>query len=75
MVGQAGPALAETMLVLPYHIPFFHVPQCSLQEDLLRDLFQHSVEADKSVDPCVVLSTLLKNGCDVALFPVTRDFI
>ena len=61
-VGQAGPALDEAMLVIPYHLPLFHVPQHSCQGDLLHDLPQHRVEADRLVVPWVILSTLLQNS-------------
>jgi len=72
-VGQAGPARAEAMLVLPYYLPVFHVPQHSFQEDLPHHLAWHRGEADRSPVSRVILSTLLKNGCDVAFFSVTRD--
>jgi len=37
-IGQAGPALGEAMLVLPYHLPLLHVPRHSFLEYLLQDL-------------------------------------
>ena len=37
-VDQAGFAHGEAMLVLLYHLPAFHVPQHSFQEDLFHDL-------------------------------------
>ena len=62
------------MLVLLYHLPAFHVPQHSFQEDLFPDLHWHEGEADRSAVPWVILTTLLKNECYVAFLPITRDF-
>ena len=62
--GQAGPA----MLVIPYHLHLFHVHYHSFQMDLLHDLPQHRSEAGRLVVSWVVLSALLKNGCDIAFF-------
>ena len=61
------------MLVLLRHLPVFHMPQHIFQKDL-HDLFWHRCKADKSVVPGIILFTLLKNVCDVAFCPVTRDF-
>ena len=46
---------------------------CAFQENLFHDLPQCRCEADRSVVPWTVLSTLLKSGYD-AFFPVIRDF-
>lgn len=59
------------MLVISYHL--FHM--YSFQEDLLHDLTWHRSEADISVVPRIILSTLLKNRGDIALFPVPGYFI
>lgn len=59
--GQAGPPLGEIRLVILCHVCLFHVPYHSFQEDLFHDLSHHRSEADRSVVPCVVFSTLLKN--------------
>jgi len=36
--------------------------------------FWHTGEIDRLVVPRIIFFTLLKNECDVAFFPVTRDF-
>ena len=46
------------MLVLPYHLPVFHVREHSVQEDLPHDLSRHRYESDRSVVPGVILFTL-----------------
>jgi len=73
-VGQAGSAFGEAFLAVQYHLPVFHAPWHSFQENLIPDLPQHRGEADMLVVSWVILSTLLKNEYDIAFFPVTRDF-
>ena len=73
--GQAGPVLGEDLLVVLDQLTFFYVPYHSFQDDLLCGLSQHRGEADRSVVPWIILSTLLKNGCDGTFFLATRDFI
>ena len=68
VVGQAGPAHSEAMLVIPYHCPLFHMPWHSFQEYLFYDLPQHRGVANTSVIPWVILSILLKNGCNIVFF-------
>lgn len=46
----------------------------SFQKDMLHNLFHHRGKTDGVVIPRVILFTLLRNECDVAFFPVTRDF-
>lgn len=74
MIGQAGSALDEAMLVILYHLLLFSAPSHIFQEDQFRYLFWHRGEANRLVVPCVVLSTLHKNECDVAFSSVTKDF-
>ena len=59
MVKQDLP-LVKPYWFLLYHLPVFHVPQNSFQEDLLHDLPQHRCEIDRLVVPRVILFTLLK---------------
>ena len=58
------------MLVLPYHLPAFHVPQHSFLEDLSK----YRGETGRLVVPSIIFFTLFKNGYDVPFFPVTRDY-
>jgi len=41
---------------------------------MFHDLPKHRGEADRSVISRVLLPTLFKNGLNVSLLPVTRDF-
>ena len=61
---QAGLALSETLLMVPYQLPLFYVPQYSFQEDLLHIFSQNRGEADMSVIIWVSPSTLLNNVFD-----------
>ena len=58
----------EAMLINTYNIPLFHTPSYSFLEDLLHDLPRHWGEANSSVVPWVILSTLAKNECDIPFF-------
>lgn len=52
-----------------------HMPWLVFQEDLSRDLTRHRGKVDQSVVPRVLLPyTPFKNGSDVSLFPVIKDF-
>ena len=62
------------MPVVSFHLPIFHVPSQSFQEDLLHNLLWHRGEAGSSAVPQVILRTLLKNGRDLTLLPANADF-
>ena len=50
------------MLVLPYHLPAFHVPQHSFPEDLS----QFRGETGRLAVPSIIFFTHFKNGYDVS---------
>jgi len=56
------------------HLPVLCVPWHSFWEDKFHDLPRHRGEAERSVVPRVVLPTLFKNGHNVSLLPVARNF-
>ena len=57
--SQKATRLVRQNLVITYHLPIFHAPQHSFQEDLLHDLALHRGEAEKLIVSWVILSTVL----------------
>jgi len=56
------------MLTSSNHLAVFRTYQYIFQEDVFYDLRRHRGEADWSVVPTIVLTTLLKKGWDIPLF-------
>ena len=72
-VGQAGPAFDEPMSAGPDPLDVLHMPGEHTQDELFHNLPRHRGQADRPVDPRILLPALLVDECYSGYPPVTWD--